>query len=161
MTVPGFTLAQSSSGAASVLLWVGVLVAVCVAGGLVMVAVRRKMLAEDSRRDDGSMLDHLRDQVARGELSQDEFDAIKRRVVARLAEQMAPDKAEPPARPGPFPGAKLPKAEQQGILRAQPGFDLTGRPLPKPGDSSPRSDSAADDPPDRQDGPDRAGGAAS
>jgi hypothetical protein len=60
----------------------------------------------------------------RGELSREEFDAARASVTARLAGR------EPESR-----GVSAPRASDGGVaLRAKPGFDLAGDPLPGAGE---------------------------
>lgn len=87
-------LAQSASNTTGVLLWAGVLIVVAMVGGVVIAMVRRNMLGEPDAGDDGSMLDQMRRMVDRGEMSQQEFDLARRKIIERAQaarESRAPD----------------------------------------------------------------------
>ncbi len=66
-----------------VLLWVGVLIVVAMVGGLVMVLVRRSMLGEPPDSGDAGLMEQLRGMVERGEMTQEEYDLARRKIVER------------------------------------------------------------------------------
>lgn len=75
-----------SSGVSGGLVAAGVLIGLCIAGGLLAMLARRRLLASGS--DDESavtLMDSLRAMLRRGEITQEEFDAAKRSMVAKLA----------------------------------------------------------------------------
>ena len=110
--------------------WIGVMIGALVIAALVLLIFRRRVLAKDSGGVSAGMLDELRAMLQRGDLTQEEFDAAKAAMVAKLA-----------AKPGAAPAAMLkPKARPAApadVRVARPGFDLTGRPLPKARDEGP------------------------
>lgn len=78
---PSAPASSTSSG----LLAVGLLIAIAMIGGLAIMAVRKKMLTKDA--DDsglGSLMDDLRRSLRAGSITQQEFDAAKRAMVAKL-----------------------------------------------------------------------------
>lgn len=77
-----------SSATSRGLLSVGLLIALAMIGGLAIVFARKRMLGSDHRDDaSGSLMDDLRGSLRDGTISQEEFDAAKRSLVARLAAQ--------------------------------------------------------------------------
>lgn len=107
-------LAQQSSG--RLIVAVLLLIGVTIAGGMVILAVRRHTMA--GRRDSSFetlSLSEIRDLHARGELSDEEYEALRAAAL------------------GAFGYAPRPEGDER---RAPPGLDLTGEPLPdfRPGD---------------------------
>lgn len=152
------TLAQSSGSTAQFIIWVGVLIAASIVGGLIMLAVRRRMLSQDRDELDGSLLDQLRKDLREGKLTQDEYDAIKRRMAQQMAERLGAKGSTP--EPDPKPESKpapAPQTTNPGALTAEPGFDLTGQPLPTRTPQNPPEGGSAE--PDEGNRPDRTGGA--
>lgn len=98
-----------------VLINLGVLIVVVVAMGFFILLVRKRMLGSDRDLGAGSLLGDLKQMRDAGDISQAEYDYLRKSIAARAAGQ------EPPPRP-----AELAAPE----LRATPGFDLTGEPLP-------------------------------
>lgn len=140
-------LAQSSTPTGQILLWVFVLIVVIVVGGLAVLELRRRLLSKDRGSMSAGLMDEMRTMHARGELSDEEYDRVRKRMAARAAGR-DPDEFAP--------ATKMP---EQGEVRARPGFDLTGAPLPaepKPEDSAQqhRPDEREEDPePDAKDRP--------
>lgn len=109
----------------------GMILALCF-GGVAIMALRRRMLAKDAPEsgEGAGMLDSLRAMRARGELSEDEFQAARAAFLSRAVRSAVPGASErsdqessPRARGG-----------TDGERRAPPGVDLTGAPLPRPTD---------------------------
>jgi hypothetical protein len=113
-----------------VLLLIGAVLVVVVIGGVVLMAVRGRVLEQPGSGavEQGRLLDDLRSALERGEITQSEFDSAKTAMAARLAGK------PPPPRPAPPPGAVR---RPDGSLVAKPGVDLTGRPLPGHGNTPP------------------------
>jgi hypothetical protein len=111
-------------------IWIGVMIGALVVAAVVLLIFRSRVLSKDSGTVSSGMLDELRAMLNRGDLTQEEFDAAKAAMVAKLA-----------PRPASVPAAVLkPKAKPVATTDARvapPGFDLTGRPLPKPRDEGP------------------------
>lgn len=109
------TLAQSSSPSTSgALVWVGVLIVLVLLGVVAMGVMRRRLLDSDDATSSSAplTLHDLRQAHARGNMTDEEFEAAKAVVLG----------LEKPA--------QNPRAS--GELRAKPGYDLTGAPLPSP-----------------------------
>ncbi|GAB4385607.1 MAG: hypothetical protein Kow0022_12150 [Phycisphaerales bacterium] len=110
------TLAQAASRSIGpVLINLGVLIVIVVAMGFFILLVRKRMLGSDRELGAGSLLGDLKQMRDAGNISQAEYDYLRKSIAARAAGQ------EPPPRPA------EPAAPE---LRARPGFDLTGEPLP-------------------------------
>jgi len=80
------TLAQGRSGAPTgdVLLWVGVLIVLVMAATIVIVYMRKRLLGAESEPDAGSFLDELRAARNRGEITPEEFDAARLKMIEKL-----------------------------------------------------------------------------
>lgn len=117
----------------SVVAWVGVLIAVALVGGIAAIILRRKFLADEASASPASLMDELREQLKRAEITPAEFDAAKRLVVARAtgtSPRAAPNSTA--SLDATAPG------EREGVVRARPGFDLTGERLPGPASDPPK-----------------------
>lgn len=90
-TSPIFGMAQGAgarpSGATgSVVVWVIVLIAVVMAGGLILVWLRRKIFAADQTDHAGGLMESLRSMRDSGQMSQEEYDATRKAMAARMAQ---------------------------------------------------------------------------
>lgn len=105
----------AAAPATRVLLWVGVVVVILLIGGIMAFWLRRRYLDESAEHTDPGTLSlhELRSLHASGELSDEEFEALRDAALRAHGKAAAPD-----------PGA---------ALRAEPGLDLTGDPLPDSG----------------------------
>ena len=108
-----------------VLLWAAGLIVLVIGTGLIILALRRAMLSRSAPGVDAGLFDSLREMKNTGAISQDEYDAARKNLAARAAGKAGPSGTTP------FGGAPAAAAKPSGELRARPGFDLTGRPLPK------------------------------
>jgi hypothetical protein len=108
-------------------LWIGVLMAVVVLGGLLVVIIRKRAQhAGIARPALGLSLADLRQMKADGRLSEAEFERAKAMVIGELGGKV--DR----------PGGERIRVEGRivdGELRARAGYDLTGQPLPDFGGS--------------------------
>jgi len=85
--------AQTSSG----LIAVGLLIALVMTLGLVILMIRKRMLRDDSDdRSGAGLLDELREAVREGRMTQEEFDAAKRVMVAKMSAEYKAEKADRP-----------------------------------------------------------------
>lgn len=81
-----------SSGPGEVLLWIGVLIVVTIAAGLLVKAIRRNMLGSDSEdEDEGTLMEKLAAMRDRGEISDQEYELTLRTMKARLKARLAAD----------------------------------------------------------------------
>jgi hypothetical protein len=103
--------------------WIGVMIGALTVVTIAILAIRGRLLGKDAGGVQKGMLDDLRAMRDRGEMTQAEFDAARAAMIARLA----PGRAGAPASARPVPAAS---SGSKGLI-AKPGFDLTGRPLPK------------------------------
>lgn len=92
-----FTLAQQAQSKGDILpvvLWLGILIVVTIVGGLVVLAIRKRILARSSDgADEGSLMDSLRAMRDRGELSPEEFEATRRAMIERVRSSLSPKDA--------------------------------------------------------------------
>ena len=131
------TLTAASSGDAfDALFWAGVLIVVVVVGGFVLMWLRARLFKADEsdHAGDGGMLEDLRRARRSGKLTDEQFERARDRVLRAAKGEAMPD------RPVHH------EVTDDGAVRAKPGFDLTGTPLPRP--TAPRID--------RPSGPDNA-----
>jgi uncharacterized membrane protein len=89
-----FTLARDSSAPTHVVVWVGVLIALIIAGGVVVMLLRKRLLAKDDASADVGLFDALKQMRDRGEMTQEEYEAARRKVVekTKAAMKQAPAK---------------------------------------------------------------------
>ena len=120
--IQAMTLGQSGRGVPTDLwLWVGALIVASLVFGVVVLAMRRRLLsASDVSASPGSMLNDLRAMLERGEISRAEYDHTRATIAARAAGR------QPPPRPDTQRGPEAP----DGSIAARPGYDLTGERLP-------------------------------
>ena len=86
-------LAQSGQGspqrggdASAIVVWVVVLIGVIIVGGMLVFVLRRRILAADAAGDHGAgLMDSLRKMRDSGQMSQEEYDATRKAMVARLS----------------------------------------------------------------------------
>lgn len=76
------------SSSTDVLLWVGVLIVVTLAGAILILAIRRRTLAGPRTPDAGSLMDELRAMRDRGQMTPQEYDAAMSAMKARLRDQV-------------------------------------------------------------------------
>lgn len=137
----------------SIVGWVVALIALTLILGWSVLKLRRMLFPErPSAEDHAGLIEELRRMRQRGQLSPEEFDAAKRKwsesvKAAALAGPAGAGSAKSPSA-GRSPAAGVPRStgsvpphatatgpgpravESGGVLRARPGFDLTGAPLP-------------------------------
>lgn len=78
------------AGPGAGLIAVGSLIALCIVAGLIVLAVRKRLFASDTNGEDsGLLLDSLRDMLKSGQITQAEFDAAKKTMVAKLSASLA------------------------------------------------------------------------
>lgn len=102
-------------------MWVGVLIALVLVLGIVVMLVRKRVFSDEEREADGAgLVTSLRAARNRGDISQEEYEHTLRRIRGRLTGEPLPPPAREP-RQGVDPGQER---------RAPPGVDLAGDPLP-------------------------------
>ena len=117
--------------------WLAALLAAALLGGVLILLIKRSFFAP-TRDDPRSLLDDLRDLRDRGEITPDEYETARLKMVARLTGKD-------------FQQLHADAIRKAGGLVAEPGRDLLGRPLPTPtsaadGPRTPPEDAAS--PPD-------------
>ncbi len=117
---PAGAVPPGPSTGTDALIWSGVLILVVIVFGLVVMAMRRRLLDKGSAMDEtGVLLRDLRAALERGDLTRGEYDSARRAATAHLTGHG----------PGPRPAGDAPSGA--GAARtAKPGFDLTGEALP-------------------------------
>ncbi len=124
--VPVLPLAQQGGRSQSAFwLWLFILIAATMLAGVIILIVRRRLLEDPASGGGGAtMTEELRGMRDRGEISEAEYDQMRKSIAARAAGR------EPPE------GSPRPDWAGESGRIARPGFDLTGEPLPgsdKPG----------------------------
>lgn len=141
-SVPSLAMSLQPAGRGGVptqpiVMWTIVLIGLVMLGGLLVMLFRRQLLAKDAGQPDhGSVMESIRAMRDAGQISNAEYEAMKRRMVDAIRHGSTPfTGAPPPAPPGiatraPAPTLPAPGPKNQRV--AKPGFDLTGAPLPRP-----------------------------
>lgn len=111
-----------------VLIIIGTLIVLVLLLGIVLFVVRGKFLGDNSGEDidPGGVLEALRAMRDRGEVSEAEYRTAQAAIVAKAARESGENSGAGPA----GPARARTQAALPGELRAEPGFDLTGAPLP-------------------------------
>lgn len=120
-----------------ILVWVVVLIALTAILGWVILALRKRLLEQAAADDDhAGLVEQMRRLKSTGQISQAEFDAAKKKWALQVQAQLG--SSDPSGKAQPKPGKKEAGNRQRhaapspGEVRARPGFDLTGEPLPPP-----------------------------
>ncbi|MFN0132654.1 MAG: hypothetical protein ACKVW3_09020 [Phycisphaerales bacterium] len=82
----------------SALLWLGVLITLVVAAGLAILAIRRRALGGADESSPASLMEEMRRMRDDGRMTPEEFEATKRRLVARAASKLREGDWERPTR---------------------------------------------------------------
>lgn len=109
-----------SASAGLIALWAAALIVASLLGFWIVLRIRHRVLTDESRSGLGLTLADLRRMHASGELSDEEFDAARAAIVGAAG--------------GKAQGVRPPNTPEPGgfEMRAEPGADLTGDPLPRP-----------------------------
>lgn len=84
-------ITTAQSGVGSAVIWAGVMVLALLAGTVVLYLLRRRLFSrDDSAADSGLTLHDLRTMRGRGDISEEEFEAAKKIVLAGSADGAAP-----------------------------------------------------------------------
>ncbi len=98
-------LAQSGSGAGEVVLWGSIIIAIILVGGLIVFQIRKKLLQAEGGGglDDPFGLQELRELKKSGQISEQEYQTLRTKVIEQvkgsLSEDNASDEPAAPARP--------------------------------------------------------------
>jgi uncharacterized membrane protein len=91
---------------------------IALAGFLLLVYVKKRVVGDfESKQDGGTLFSDLRAMRDRGEISDDEYERTRAVIIAKTTGRDAEQ-------------VRLETIRKQGGLVAEPGYDLTGRPLP-------------------------------
>jgi cytochrome c-type biogenesis protein CcmH/NrfF len=77
------TLAKDPSASTDVVVWVGVLIALIIGGGVLVMVLRKRLLAKDDASAEMGLFDALKQMRDRGEMTQEEYEAARRKVVEK------------------------------------------------------------------------------
>lgn len=84
-TVRGRRLSWDAIDAPAYLITIGIVIALLVAAGIVLMIVRRRLLAAASRPGDEGIFESLRKMRDQGDISPEEYDRARRSIVEKLA----------------------------------------------------------------------------
>lgn len=112
-------LVAQSSGLGDALLWLGILLGLVFIGGTMIFGIRRRVRGPDTETGGDLDLESFRRLLAAGKITPAEFEAARAAIVARHGVRES-DRTVSPIDPT--------------RVRARPGVDLTGEPLPRPRD---------------------------
>lgn len=87
--VPSPVLAQSSS-ALDVLPWIGGLILLVIVGGALVMIVRRRLLSDPASPSQAGLAEQLRRLHADGQVSDEEYQRIRRAMADRVAGRRVP-----------------------------------------------------------------------
>lgn len=99
--LPQLLLAESSKSSTQALLYIGIIIFVTIAGGFIVLMMRRRLLSpQDASADHAGIMDSLRAMRDRGELSQAEFEAARRSMIEKaMSRKTPPETGGTPAKP--------------------------------------------------------------
>lgn len=122
--------AAQATGAAPIVVWSIALMIAAIVGFWFVLWLRKRLTSDSVESGEGLTLGGLRDMHERGEIDDEEFEAAKAAVLARV---------------GGNPGSGQSARQAPGFKRiADPGRDLAGDPLPKPHDPTPEGPDSED-----------------
>ncbi|MBX3367740.1 MAG: SHOCT domain-containing protein [Phycisphaeraceae bacterium] len=137
------TIAQTE--AAGAIVWAIVLIVAAIIGGFVILAVRKRILSpERTDMESEGLFDSLRRMRDSGEISRQEYDSARKRIIERTLDARSSDASERGSAGGstetrslakPYRASTDSRQDAQGErdappISAPPGYDLTGDPLP-------------------------------
>jgi hypothetical protein len=116
------TLARSGGEVTSIWLAIAVLMLAVMLGGVLVVILRKRFRSGGNAGPGlGLTLADLRQMRSEGRLTDEEFERAKVMVIGELGGKVGEEQAE---------RTRVQGRIVDGELRARPGFDLTGQPLP-------------------------------
>lgn len=69
-----------------ILIWVAVLLGAVLSGSLLILSLRKKVFAQSRNDvDEGSLMEQMRAMERRGDISKEEFDRVRRKLVEKAA----------------------------------------------------------------------------
>ncbi|MGH7243896.1 MAG: hypothetical protein ACREJD_10800 [Phycisphaerales bacterium] len=75
-----------------VLFWVAILLGAVLSGSLLILSLRKKVFTSSGTDDDpGTLMEQMRSMERRGEISKEEFDRVRRKLVEKAASSKPPD----------------------------------------------------------------------
>jgi hypothetical protein len=112
------TLAQGFAAQPKVLALLGFVLFLALVGIALIVYIQKRILSDrDDKDQGGTLFSDLRAMRDRGEISDDEYERTRAVIIAKTTGRDAEQ-------------VRLETIRKQGGLVAEPGYDLTGRPLP-------------------------------
>lgn len=91
VTMTELVLGQTRTGGGAtgqIVAWVLVLIVLAIAGYFTAVWIRRRLMSDDSAASGAGLIRELEAQLARGEITREEFDAAKRLIVGEAVRAM-------------------------------------------------------------------------
>jgi hypothetical protein len=96
----------SQSAATNAVVWVVILIALVLGGAIAILLLRQKLLSRDvPGAADGSLIDQMRAMRDRGQMTDEEFDRLRKSMARKAAQRRAPDAQPPSGRRGAPPNA--------------------------------------------------------
>jgi len=78
-----------------VLFWAAILIGAVLSGSFLILSLRKKVFASpDVESDPGTLMEQMRRMEKRGEISKEEFDRVRRKLVEKAAGGDHPDRAK-------------------------------------------------------------------
>lgn len=93
----GQTAPASGGDTGRLLMWVGILIVVVMIGTIVLLMVRKRMMAVDAQDRAGfSTMEEMRAMVARGEMTQEEYEQVRKAMIEKIRQNTGdPAKVQP------------------------------------------------------------------
>lgn len=99
--IPAHTPGGGDGDLGSYLLGVGILLVVVVVSTVVLLWVRRKMLDSSAQGFAGfSTMEELRTMVARGEMTKEEYEMVRKTMIDKVRQQTTAGEGDPSHKPG-------------------------------------------------------------
>lgn len=81
----GQTAPASGGDTGRLLMWVGILIVVVMVGTVVLLMVRKRMMAADAQDRAGfSTMEEMRAMVARGEMTKEEYEQVRKAMIDKI-----------------------------------------------------------------------------
>lgn len=92
------TTTLAKAGAADIIMWVAILAALMIAGGMVIMLLRRRLFTQETGGDE-TLMQSLRRMRDTGEMSQEEFEATRKSLIAKVKAKPRANDAKAPLDP--------------------------------------------------------------